>query len=60
MTRTELIKEIIKLGEAMKDANGFECVMMLSDMEKIIEEYERQFYCRKCSNERLIKAMEAV
>jgi hypothetical protein len=39
MTKTELIKKILKLGDELEDAENFGALMVVKEMEQAIDDY---------------------
>lgn len=39
MKKTELIKGILKLSEELDKAEGFDSVIIINDMEKLVDKY---------------------
>jgi hypothetical protein len=42
MTKRDLIKKILELGKELEDANGFDAVMIINDMEIEVDNYTKQ------------------
>ena len=43
MNRKDLVKKILELSLKLKDAEGVQAMMYITDMEKAVKNYEKQF-----------------
>ena len=47
MTKKDLIKKILELGKELEEANGFNAVMIINDMEIQVDNYTNQLHTHK-------------
>jgi len=60
MDRKDLVKKILELSLELKDAEGVQAMMCITDMENAVKDYEKQLRLYNVSQQRelLIGALE--
>ena len=52
MDRKDLVKKILELSLELKDAEGVQAMMCITDMENAVKDYEKQLRLYSVSNRR--------
>ena len=52
MDRKDLVKKILELSLELKDAEGVQAMMCITDMENVVKDYEKQLRLYNVSQQR--------